>query len=192
MGLTVELLNRVNGFTLDVQWHVDNELAVLFGYSGSGKSMTFHCIAGLTEPDWGYVRIHEKVVCDSEEKVMVPAHRRRLGYVFQDLALFPHMRVGENILYGAPGLDRETQKGSEWRTWFVAFTFKDWKTNILSNFQVGRNSGSPFARALIGQPDALLLDEPFSSLGRTDSPGNEGAFEGGSQNVYHSRYSYHP
>ena len=163
MGLTIELFKKVKGFTLDVRWNIDNELAVLFGYSGSGKSMTFHCIAGLTEPDRGYVRVNEKVVFDSEEKVVVPAHRRSFGYVFQDLALFPHMRVNGNILYGAPGLDRETQR-IRLADMLCRFYLEGLEDKFPSELSGGQKQRVAFARALIGRPEALLLDEPFSSL----------------------------
>ena len=82
MGLSVKLVKKVKGFALDVAWEVGNELAVLFGDSGAGKSMTLQCIAGLMEPDEGYVRVNGDVLFDRAGKINVPPQKRAFGYVF--------------------------------------------------------------------------------------------------------------
>src|SRR5208282_403530 len=100
MGLSVQLKKKIGGFSLDVAWEIGDELAVLFGYSGSGKSMTLQMITGLIRPDEGFVRDDSKIFFDSVSGVDTPPQARTFGYVFQDLALFPHMNVMRNILFG--------------------------------------------------------------------------------------------
>ena len=107
MGLTVAVRKRVNGFALDSSWKIGNELAVLFGYSGAGKSLTLQLIAGLMKPDSGVITINRKACFDSTKNVDIPPQHRSFGYVFQDLALFPHMTVKDNILYGAKGVAKD-------------------------------------------------------------------------------------
>jgi molybdate transport system ATP-binding protein len=111
MGFCVRLKKNVAGFFLDVEWEMDNEIAVLFGFSGSGKTMTFQMIAGLTMPEEGLVRLDDSIFYDSAAGVCVSPQERGLGYVFQDLALFPHMTVAQNILYGSDG--RAKMEGQE-------------------------------------------------------------------------------
>ncbi len=106
MGLCVRLKKKVNGFKLDVKWEMGNELVVLFGYSGSGKSMTLQMITGLINPDEGFIVSDGNIFFDGEKGINLPPQRRPFGYVFQDLALFPHMTVKENIQYGANSFDK--------------------------------------------------------------------------------------
>ena len=105
--LDVQLPKQVDGFCLDASWSMGNELAVLFGYSGSGKTMTMRMIAGLVRPDSGRIVRDGEVLYDSESKRSVPPQERQFGFVGQDLALFPHMTVAKNIAYGLKGLSRE-------------------------------------------------------------------------------------
>ena len=101
--LDVRLFKKVDGFTLDVAWQVWNEVAVLFGYSGSGKSMTLRMIAGLVKPDAGRVSLDGEVLIDCEDHRWVPPQARPFGYVGQDLALFPHMDVARQHRLRAQG-----------------------------------------------------------------------------------------
>jgi molybdate transport system ATP-binding protein len=163
MGLSVKLRRQVNGFTLDIEWEIGNELAVIFGPSGSGKSMTLQLIAGLMQPDAGRISAGETVFFDAERSIALPPQLRRIGYVFQDLALFPHMTVRENILYGAKGIEKSVR---EKRLYDIVSIFR---LDGLEDKRPGEISGGQkqrvaLARALIRKPDVLLLDEPFSSL----------------------------
>jgi len=163
MGLSVKLKKKVKGFSLDVAWETGNELAVLFGYSGAGKSMTFQMIAGLIEPDEGLIRLGEKVFFNQSTGTNLSPQKRALGYVFQDLALFPHMNVRENILFGA--LKREKKaRDREIREMLLAFHISGIAEKYPGEISGGQKQRVALARALIRRPDALLLDEPFSAL----------------------------
>ncbi len=163
MGLSVRLKKKVNGFSLDVEWEIANELAVLFGYSGSGKSMTLQMIAGLVKPDEGFVRAGHKTFFDSAAHVDVPPRERDFGYVLQDLALFPHMTVMRNILFGAPRVSKQ-DKLSRAKEMIEAFKLTGLEDRYPSEISGGQKQRVAFARALIRHPEALLLDEPFSAL----------------------------
>ena len=89
MGLSVKLLKKVKGFTLDVEWEIGNEVAVLFGSSGAGKSMTLQLVAGLMEPDAGFIRSNGDIFFDKPLGINISPQRRSLGYVFQDRILSP-------------------------------------------------------------------------------------------------------
>jgi molybdate transport system ATP-binding protein len=163
MGLSVALKNKVNGFSLEVEWEIADELAVLFGYSGAGKSMTLQAISGLTEPDEGSIKLNGTVYFDSAAKINIPPQLRSCGYVFQDLALFPHMTVKDNIRYGARGLGKR-EREEALREMIGTFRLNGLENNLPSEISGGQKQRVALARALIGRPDLLLLDEPFSAL----------------------------
>ncbi len=163
MGLSVKILKKVEGFTLDVEWQIGNELAVLFGYSGSGKSMTLQCIAGLMEPDEGRIRANGDLFFDHTLKVNVPPEKRSFGYVFQDRVLFPHMTVRGNITYGCKGLPRpEVRRKVD--EMVGLFHLRGLEDRFPAEISGGQKQRVALARALIRRPEALLLDEPFSAL----------------------------
>lgn len=163
MGLSVKLLKRVNGFTLDVEWRIGNELTVLFGHSGAGKSMTLQLIAGLLKPDEGHIRSNGKSFYESAAGVDVPPQERSFGYVFQDLALFPHMTVMNNILYGARGIPG-SQRKERAKEMINSFRLDAIENRYPREISGGEKQRTAFARALIREPSTLLLDEPFSAL----------------------------
>jgi molybdate transport system ATP-binding protein len=163
MGLAVNIKKAVKGFRLDVQWKIGDELAVLFGYSGAGKSMTLQMVAGLMKPDEGAIHLNGQPLFDCAMAINLPPQARSFGYVFQDLALFPHMTVRENILYGAHGLRKHERELSS-RDMMDRFMISGLEQKLPHEISGGQRQRVALARALIRRPKALLLDEPFSAL----------------------------
>lgn len=163
MALSVKLRKKVNGFSLDAEWEVGDELAVIFGPSGSGKSMTLQLIAGLIQPDDGAVRSGDTIFYDGRQKIWLAPQQRSIGYVFQDLALFPHMNVKNNILFGATGLDKQLRDKRLYDI-VTIFHLDGLEDKFPSEISGGQKQRVALARALIRGPAVLLLDEPFSSL----------------------------
>jgi molybdate transport system ATP-binding protein len=161
--LEVQLAKKLQGFTLDVSWRTGDELAVLFGYSGSGKSLTLRMIAGLVKPDSGRIVLDGEVLFDSELGVWVAPQARRLGFVGQDLALFPHMNVAKNIGYGLKDLTKDERR-ERVDEFMARFHIEDLAKRLPREISGGQRQRVALARALARRPNALLLDEPFSAL----------------------------
>src|SRR3990172_8508037 len=102
--VSVAITKRYPGFTLDVRWEADLSVVGLFGPSGAGKTLTLQCLAGLVTPDAGTIVVDERVFFDAAAGVNLPPQRRRIGYVFQGYALFPHLSVEDNVAFGLDGL----------------------------------------------------------------------------------------
>ena len=98
--LEVSVRKVLPGFTLDVAWSTGDGVAVLFGPSGSGKTLTLQCLAGLVRPDAGRIVVNDEVLFDAGAGIDLPPQRRRVGYVFQGYALFPHLSVRQNVGFG--------------------------------------------------------------------------------------------
>jgi molybdate transport system ATP-binding protein len=161
--LEVQLAKKLSGFELDVSWRIGNELAVLFGYSGSGKSLSLRMIAGLFRPDSGRIALNGRVLFDSAAQEWVPPQKRELGFVFQNLALFPHMTVRQNIIYGLKGLPKPEQKARA-EEYVARFHLDGLEDRLPRQISGGQQQRVALARALARRPHALLLDEPFSAL----------------------------
>ena len=161
--LEVKLAKKFENFRLDVSWAIRNELAVLFGYSGSGKSLTLRMIAGLMKPDSGRVALNGKVVFDSETHEWVPPQQRKLGFVFQDLALFPHLTVFKNITYGLSHMKKEEQRERA-EELIARFHLEGLSNRFPREISGGQRQRVALARALAAKREVLLLDEPFSAL----------------------------
>ncbi|MDH4162123.1 MAG: ATP-binding cassette domain-containing protein [Nitrospirota bacterium] len=163
MGLSVSISKKLGTFSLDAEWAVDDELAVLFGYSGSGKSLTLRAVAGLLIPDRGTIELNGQILFSGDDGRVVPTQLRSIGFVFQDLALFPHMTVEENILYGGHGVSsRERQERC--RDMVRRFRLTGLEHRRPVDLSGGQRQRVALARTLIRRPAALLLDEPFSAL----------------------------
>lgn len=163
MSLTFRAKKTFPTFSLDAAWSIGDELAVLFGYSGSGKTVTLQMLAGLLAPDAGRVEMNGEVLFDSVEGIDLVPQRRSFGYVFQDLALFPHMTVEGNILYGGQGLERGERERRA-REMVGHFMLGGLERKHPSEISGGQKQRVALARALMRRPAALLLDEPFSAL----------------------------
>jgi len=167
MGLSVFLKKQFRGFDLDVSFEIENELAVLFGFSGAGKTVTLKMIAGLISPDEGYVIINGKTLFDHERMISEPPQSRRIGYVFQDPSLFPHMTVEKNIAYGLNGNVNKHDRQQKIAEMVSIFQLTGLEKKFPSEISGGQQQRTACARALIRMPSVLLLDEPFCAL---DSP----------------------
>ena len=163
MSLLVSIQKKLGNFELDVSWEINDELAVLFGHSGAGKSLTLQMIAGLMGPDEGVIKFDDEVFFDKKTGTNISPQKRMLGYVFQDLALFPHMTVQENILYGGNGISRTVRlvRADEMMR---RFRIGDLRERLPAQISGGQKQRVALARALMRRPRALLLDEPFSAL----------------------------
>jgi len=150
-------------FVLDLEFSVDPSITILFGPSGAGKTTLLDCLAGLNTPEAGRVVIGERVLFDSSTRQNVPVSQRRIGYVFQDLALFPHLNVKENVEYGlshARGSERAQRSGSILESFRVAH-LRDRRPSEISG---GERQRVALARTLVTDPRLLLLDEPLAAL----------------------------
>jgi molybdate transport system ATP-binding protein len=135
-------------------------ITILFGASGSGKTTLLDCIAGLTSPDAGRIAVGSRVFFDCEQDTNLAVQRREVGYVFQDLALFPHLSAGENIGYGLKGQERKTRTDEILESFRIAHLRKR-KPREISG---GERQRVALARALVTDPCVLLLDEPLAAL----------------------------
>jgi molybdate transport system ATP-binding protein len=151
------------GFELDVAFVVRRGITILFGASGAGKTTLLDCIAGITLPDSGQVIIGDRALFDSEHRINVPIRSRNIGYVFQDLALFPHLNVESNVAYGLAGVhpqEREQRIGKALDALGIAALRKRPPAQLSG----GERQRVALARALVTQPSLLLLDEPLAAL----------------------------
>ena len=166
MSMSISIRKKLGSFELDVSWEINNELAVLFGHSGAGKSLTLQMIAGLIKPDQGVIRLDDLLFFDSASGKGLRPQDRMLGYVFQDLALFPHMTVYQNILYGGHGISK-TERLVRADEMIRRFRIADLRDRLPAKISGGQKQRVALARALLRRPRALLLDEPFSALDAT-------------------------
>jgi molybdate transport system ATP-binding protein len=163
MTIEVAARTRLGDFTLDAAFASPGGLTALFGPSGSGKTSLINVIAGLLRPEWGRVVMGERVLLDTDARIDVPAHKRRISYVFQESRLFPHLSVRQNLLYGRWFAPRPGRAGS-----------LDEVVELLglgpllgrgsAKLSGGEKQRVAIGRALLASPKLLLMDEPLASL----------------------------
>ena len=153
---------KLRSFALDVEFTAGQGVTVIFGPSGSGKTTVLECLAGLLEPDTGVIKIGGDVLFDSAQGTNLAPQERRIGYVFQDLALFPHMSAAENVGFGIRGNGDE--KTRLVRDILERFHIAHLAANRPAEISGGERQRVALARALVTRPRLLLLDEPFSAL----------------------------
>ena len=154
-------------FSLELAFRSDRSRVVLFGPSGSGKSLTLRAIAGLMRPDAGHISVRGRTLFDDFRGVDVPARERRIGYVFQDYALFPHLTVAQNVAFGlTSGLRQPSRRKvpEAAQRWLDAFELEGLANRYPAQISGGQQQRVALARALAPQPELLLLDEPFAAL----------------------------
>jgi molybdate transport system ATP-binding protein len=161
--LEIDLTLALPGFNIEPRIAASEGITVLFGPSGAGKSLTLRCVAGLVRPDRGRIVIGNRVVFDSEAGVNLPPQQRRVGYVPQDYALFPHLSVAQNIAFGLDRFSRRERQQTveEMLAWTGLSELAGRRPTELSG---GQQQRVALARALARRPEVLLLDEPFAAL----------------------------
>ncbi len=160
MSLAVAITHQRAGFTLDVSFDAPAGVTALFGRSGTGKTSVINAVAGLIRPDTGRITLHDRVLLDTAARIDLPPHQRRVGYVFQEARLFPHMTVRRNLTYGArnagagPGLDEVCEM----------LGIADLLSRAPGGLSGGERQRVAIGRALLSRPRMLLLDEPLAAL----------------------------
>ena len=164
--LSITARKQFADFTLDAVWSSDQPIVALVGPSGSGKTLTLQCIAGLIAPDSGRIVAAGRALFDSRDGLDLPPQLRRIGYVFQGYALFPHMTVAQNIAYGIPRRREHRERGRDDRTKELVdrLGLGALTSRYPADLSGGQQQRVALARALATDPDVLLLDEPFSAL----------------------------
>ncbi len=158
-SLTAVVHKDLPGFSLNVSLAATDKPLGILGASGSGKSMTLRCIAGLETPDRGRIVLNDRVLFDSDQDINIPTAQRRIGVMWQHYALFPHMTVAQNIGFGLEVVDRE-QVGK----FLSLMQLEGLAHHYPHQLSGGQQQRVALARALAPQPEALLLDEPISAL----------------------------
>ena len=169
MSIYVDIRRRVGEFQLDVAFEAGRETLALLGDSGCGKSMTLRCIAGVLRPNEGVIRIDGETVFDSARRIDRRPQRRRVGYLFQNYALFPNMTVTENIMTGLErerGLSRAQRRAAAGE-YIQRLHLEGLEDQYPAQLSGGQQQRVALARILASRPALLLLDEPFSALDAT-------------------------
>ena len=175
-ALQVQIVKRLSGgaarahvgahalFTLDVAFETKAGINILFGPSGSGKTTTLRAIAGLLKPDAGRIAHGARVFFDTTARINLPIRARRVGFVFQDSALFPHMTAAQNVAYGMPRPEARTRAAARVRELLALFHVEHAGARYPRELSGGEQQRVALARALAARPDVLLLDEPLSAV----------------------------
>ncbi|MEA4925551.1 MAG: sulfate/molybdate ABC transporter ATP-binding protein [Syntrophomonadaceae bacterium] len=163
MELNVAVKKKLPGFTLEARFDTSTDVVGLLGASGAGKSMTLRCIAGLVKPDEGRIVLNGRVLFDSRQGIDLPSRQRRVGFLFQNYALFPNMTVAENIALGLQNMDK-LHKKAKIEQMIALNKLEGLENRYPSQLSGGQQQRAALARALAVEPEALLLDEPFSAL----------------------------
>ena len=162
MTLDAAFTLEAGRFTLDVAIEAGDEIVVLFGASGAGKSLTLRAIAGLVRPTSGHITLDGEVLFDAARGIDLPAEARRTGYVVQELALFPHLPVWENVAFALPGTRTERRQRAE--VALLALGLEGVADRAPGTLSGGQRQRVALARVLVRDVRLLLLDEPFSAL----------------------------
>ena len=168
MAISVEIRKQLKDFELNVAFELESGCMGLLGASGCGKSMTLKCIAGIETPDTGKITLNGRVLFDSEKKINLPPQKRKVGYLFQQYALFPHMTVWQNVEAGLSGAGRKFASRKERNDYIMQlleqFHIPELADALPVRLSGGQQQRTALARIIASNPDILLLDEPFSAL----------------------------
>ena len=165
MSLEVKIKKKLKEFTLESELHVETGCTGLMGPSGSGKSITLKCIAGVKTADSGRIILDGRVLYDSEKKINLSPQKRKIGYLFQGYALFPNMTIEENIKTGLKAKklpkDEIKQKANDM---MKRFHIEELAKRYPRQISGGQKQRTALARMLACEPEVILMDEPFSAL----------------------------
>ena len=164
MALEVDIEKNAGDFHLRVSFCSDEEFLGILGPSGSGKSMTLKCIAGIEKPDRGRIVLNGNTLYDSEKGIHLPPQKRHVGYLFQSYALFPNMTVKQNILCGLHDEKDRKKKDGLVREMLRLLQLEDTASLRPHQLSGGQAQRAALGRILVSRPDLLMLDEPFSAL----------------------------
>ena len=164
MSLTVDIKKKLGSFELETKFEAENGVTCLLGPSGCGKSMTLKCIAGIEKPDEGRIELDGTVLFDSKKGINLPPQKRRVGYMFQNYALFPNMTVRQNILCGMRHIKDKAEKEARLNKYVSMFRLEGLENHRPAQLSGGQAQRTALARIMVSDPKLLLLDEPFSAL----------------------------
>lgn len=164
MSLIVDIRKKLGAFELESEFEAQNGVTCLLGPSGCGKSMTLKCVAGIEKPDEGHIELDGVVLYDSRKGINLPPQKRRVGYLFQNYALFPNMTVRQNILCGMRREKNKAVKEEKLRQMVDLFQLSGLENHRPAQLSGGQAQRTALARIMVSDPQLLLLDEPFSAL----------------------------
>ena len=165
MALIVDIEKTLGDFHLKVNFTAEREVMALLGASGCGKSMTLGCIAGIVRPDKGHIELNGRVLFDSEKKIDLPPQKRKVGYLFQQYALFPHMTVEQNIRAGAHA--RPKNESRRCGRFCTHSAWRDWRTTVRVSFPADSSSGARWRAFWSGSPSLCCSMSRFPRSMRT-------------------------
>jgi molybdate transport system ATP-binding protein len=165
MSLEVDVEHRFGDFALAARFATQGRVSAFFGRSGAGKTSLAHLIAGLVRPQRGRIAVAGQVLVDTERRIFVPSHRRRIGCVFQDGRLFPHLTVRQNLLYGA-WFARLPERSGALAQVCELLGIEALLARRPGGLSGGEKQRVAIGRALLAHPQLLLMDEPLASLDR--------------------------
>jgi len=161
--MEVEVEKRISGFTSSVAFSLTQKRCGVFGPSGSGKSTLMNMLAGLLEPDRGYIRLNGKTLFDSVQKINLPPDKRRIGVVFQHAHLFPHMNVQKNLYYGLKRIP-PSERNINPDQLITVLQLESFLERTVAGLSGGEKQRVALGRTILACPDLILLDEPLTGL----------------------------
>ena len=166
MKLQVHIKKTVGSFHLEADLECGGSLLSLLGPSGCGKTMTLKCIAGIERPDDGRIVLGDRVLFDSDSRVSLAPQRRRVGYMFQDYALFPWKTVLENVVYGmdVQGMYDKKTRVEKAKEYLKLMHLEKYENSYIHELSGGMRQRTAIARSLALEPEILFMDEPFGAL----------------------------